>query len=74
MPDTDTTDWAAVLTKAGSQLTEARSAEADARQEAALLTRKAFAEGMTEVAIAECLTVNRATVRAWLGKERKRNR
>jgi hypothetical protein len=64
------TDWPIVLTRAGRKLARTR----ETWTEVAELARQAHADGHTETAIAGWLGVDRGTVRAWLGKERRRNR
>jgi uncharacterized protein YjcR len=56
------------LKKAARDLTNARAHLAEAMKFAADVAVAAYAEGMTEVDLAQHLGVNRMTIRKWLGK------
>lgn len=62
----------AELTRAGKALSRARSNLAVATYDAKTVAVDAAAEGFSEVRISQLLGVDRLTVRAWLGKPRKR--
>ena len=65
-------DYEALLIQASNELRHARSNLAVANYNAKTIARDAIDDGMSEVELARLLGVSRHTVRAWLGKPRKR--
>ena len=60
------------MKRAARALRSARSRLAEAYSDAQAAAIAAADDGLSEVAIARTLDVNRLTVRKWLGKPRKR--